>query len=95
MGPIMEPYYEKGLAEGEARDEARGEARGEAKVGAKTLTLLLRRRFGELPASFQQRICAADAGDIRAWIRRASDAPDLELVFESAGPGETLAGSRS
>jgi len=75
MGPITEPYYRKGLAEGETR--------GEAKGGAKILTRLLKRRFGDIPASLQQRIFGADAGTIEAWADRALDARDLESVFES------------
>jgi predicted transposase/invertase (TIGR01784 family) len=71
LGPITEPYYKKGLAEGEAR--------GEAKV----LARLLQRRFGEVPASFQERIFGADVGAIEAWLERAFDAPDLQAVFES------------
>ena len=79
LGPITEPYYKKGLAEGEARGEAKGEARGQAKV----LARLLQRRFGEVPASFQERIFGADVGAIEAWLERAFDAPDLQAVFES------------
>jgi predicted transposase YdaD len=66
LGPLTQPYYEKGLAEGEA----------------KILTLLLETRFGALPADFRQRISAADAGAIEAWATRAFEARDLQSVFE-------------
>ena len=66
LGPLTQPYYEKGLAEGEA----------------KILTLLLETRFGALPADFRQRISAADAGAIEAWATRAVEARDLQSVFE-------------
>lgn len=70
MGPLTQPYYEKGLAEGEAR--------GEAKI----LTLLLETRFGALPPDFRRRISAADAGAIEAWATRAFKAHNLQSVFE-------------
>jgi predicted transposase YdaD len=74
LGPLTQPYYEKGLAEGEAR----GEAKGEAKI----LTLLLETRFGALPADFRHRISAADAAAIEAWAARAVAARDMQSVFE-------------
>ena len=70
LGPLTQPYYEKGIAEGEAR--------GEAKI----LTLLLETRFGAIPADFRQRISAADAGAIEAWAARTLAARDLQSVFE-------------
>jgi len=83
LGPLSQPYYEKGLAEGEAKGIARGETKGEAKGEAKILALLLERRFGALPLQFRQRIFAADVGVIEDWVRRALDAPDLESVFQT------------
>lgn len=74
LGPLTQPYYEKGLAEGEAK----GETKGEAKI----LTLLLETRFGALPTDFRQRISAADAAAIEAWAARAFKARDLQSVFE-------------
>jgi putative YhgA-like transposase len=41
-------------------------------VPERILTRLLQRRFGEIPASFQQRIFAADSGAIEAWVERLS-----------------------
>lgn len=66
LGPLTQPYYEKGLAEGEA----------------KLLTLLLETRFGALPADFRQRISVADARAIEVWATRAFEARDLQSVFE-------------
>ena len=67
MGWLTQPYYDMGKAEGEA----------------KILARLLERRFGTLPDSLRQRIFAADAGSIEAWVERAFDAPDLRSIFDS------------
>jgi Domain of unknown function (DUF4351) len=75
MGWLTQPYYDMGKAEGKAE----GEAKGEAKI----LARLLERRFGTLTDSLRQRIFAADAASIEAWVERAFDAPDLQSIFES------------
>ena len=75
MGWLTQPYYDMGKAEGKAE----GEAKGEAKI----LARLLERRFGPLSDSLRQRIFAADAGSIEAWVERAFDAPDLRSIFDS------------
>jgi len=75
MGWLTQPYYDMGKAEGKAE----GEAKGEAKI----LARLLERRFGPLPDSLRQRIFAADAASIEAWVERAFDARDLPSIFDS------------
>ena len=67
MGWLTQPYYDMGKAEGEA----------------KILARLLERRFGTLPDPLRQRIFAADAASIEAWVERAFDAPDLQSIFAS------------
>jgi predicted transposase YdaD len=89
MGWFSQPYYEQGLAEGElrgeaigeARGEVRGEVRGEARGEAKALVRLLKKRFGEIPASICEKIFAANIGSIEVWAERAFVAADLESVF--------------
>ena len=81
MGWFSQPYYEQGFAEGEMRGELRGEARGELKGEAKALVRLLKKRFGEIPASIREKIFAADVASIEVWADRAVAAPNLESVF--------------
>jgi hypothetical protein len=95
LGPLTQPYYERGLAEGEAKGKAEGRAEGKAEGEAKgkaegraegeatILVRLLERRFGAVPVAVRQRIFAADVGAIEAWAERVFDAPDLQSVFES------------
>jgi hypothetical protein len=71
MGCITQPYYDKGKVEEQAE--------GEAKI----FTRLLERRFGTLPDPLRDRIFAADAGSIEAWVERAFDASDLQSIFDS------------
>jgi hypothetical protein len=91
MGWLIQPYYDKAVAEGEAKGEAKGEARGEARGEAKgqakgearVLTRFLEKRFGIVPNAIREQIYAADIITIEAWVERAFDAPDLQSVFES------------
>ena len=79
MGWFSQPYYEQGIVEGEARGELRGEAWGEAKA----LVRLLKKRFGEIPASMCEKIFTANVASIEVWAGRAFAAPDLESVFSA------------
>ena len=74
MGCFSQPYYEKGLAEGRSE--------GRAETAAKILARLLEKRFGEIPASFRQRIFAADMSSLETWVERAFDARDLQSIFD-------------
>jgi hypothetical protein len=46
------------------------------------LNRILRYRFGEVPLLLHQRILAANLGQIKAWLERACDAPDIHSVFD-------------
>ena len=93
MGVIMEQLRAEGeakgrmegVAEGEARGRiegvAEGEVRGFAKGEAKSLTRLLERRFGPLPAAVKTRVGGANLSQLDAWIDRVLDAKSLDSVF--------------
>ena len=61
--------------------EARGEARGELKGKRGTLLLLLRQRFGRLPAAAVARVNEAGTGELDAWSGRVLTASSLEDVL--------------
>ena len=65
----------------EERGEARGRAAGLAEGEAKSLTRLLQRRFGPLPAAIQSRIAAASVAELDGWTDQVLDAPSLEAMF--------------
>ena len=71
----------KGRIEGVAEGEARGEVRGIAKGEAKSLTRMLERRFGPLPAAVKTRVGGANLSQLDAWIDRVLDAKSLDSVF--------------
>ena len=76
---------EKLIAEGEEREiakrEARSKKRGIAKGEAKSLSHLLERRFGPLPAALKVRIGRAKLAQLDAWIDRVLDAKSMDAVF--------------
>ena len=76
MGRMMENLIDEGRVEGEARGIAKGEA--------KSLTRLLERRFGPLPAAIKSRIDGADLNQLDAWIDRVLDAKSLDAMFAAA-----------
>ena len=65
------------IAEGRAEGEEHGIAKGEAK----SLSRLLERRFGPLPAAVKARIRKANLAQLDAWIDRVLDAKSLNAVF--------------
>ena len=71
----------RGFAKGEVRGIAKGEVRGIAKGEAKSLTRLLERRFGPLPAAVKTRVGGANLSQLDAWIDRVLDAKSLDSVF--------------
>ena len=91
MGVIMEQLRAEAkgriVAEGEVRGIAKGrivaegEVRGIAKGEAKSLTRLLERRFGPLPAAVKTRVGGANLSQLDAWIDRVLDAKSLDSVF--------------
>ena len=60
---------------------AEGEARGIAKGEAMSLSRLLERRFGPLPATVKARVGRANLAQLDAWIDRVLDAKSLGAVF--------------
>ena len=81
MGAVMEQLRAEGRIEGVAEGEARGEVRGIAKGEAKSLTRLLERRFGPLPAAVKTRVGGANLSQLDAWSDRVLDAKSLDSVF--------------
>ena len=44
---------------------------------------MLEERFGAtLPSDLRDRIMSADAADLRTWLHKAVNAPDLSSVFK-------------
>ena len=80
MGRMMENLIDEGRVEGRVEGEVRGIAKGEAK----SLTRLLERRFGPLPAAIKSRIDGADLNQLDAWIDRVLDAKSLDAMFAAA-----------
>lgn len=88
---IMQTMGEKWLAEGrakgliEGRTEGRTEGRAEGRTEgrAEILQRLLRRRFGDVPASILDRLTAADIDQLDAWSDRFVDAKSLDDIFGS------------
>jgi hypothetical protein len=68
--------------------EARGKAEGKVEGKREALLLLLRQRFGRLPAAATSSIGKAGAAELDAWFRRGLTASSLDEVLEStvAGP---------
>jgi hypothetical protein len=56
---------------------------GEANGTRKALVVLLRQRFGRVPASARARIDGADAAELNAWLNRVLTASSLEDVLET------------
>ena len=73
MGSMMEKLRDEGRVEGRVEGQVEGEA--------KSLTRLLERRFGPLPAAVKSRIDGADINQLDAWIDRVLDAKSLEVMF--------------
>ena len=69
--------------EGEARGEARGVKKGEVLGKRETLLLLLRQRFGRLPAAIVARIDKAGAPELDTWVMRVLTAESLDDVLEA------------
>jgi predicted transposase YdaD len=62
--------------------EARGEARGKVQGKREALLLLLRERFGRLPAAVTASINKAEAVELDVWFRRGVTASSLDDVLE-------------
>jgi hypothetical protein len=91
MQKWTQTYFDQGKAEGltqgwaQGRTEgwALGRTEGRAEGGAKMLVRLIEKRFGAVSPQLRRRIFSTDVATLEAWVERASDAPDLQSVFES------------
>ena len=71
LGSMMEKLKAEGRVEGEA----------------KSLTRLLERRFGPLPAAIKSRVDRADLKQLDAWIDRVLDVQSLDAMFGATKQG--------
>jgi hypothetical protein len=71
------------IAEGEARGEARGETRGREGEARQMALRLLRRRFGDLPASLVSRVERLEVAECETLAERLVDGASLEQLFPS------------
>lgn len=69
--------------EGEVRGEARGKAQGKAQGKREALLLVLRQRFGRLPAAAKASIDSAGAGELDVWVSRVLTASSLDEVLSA------------
>lgn len=69
---------EKGIEEGIQKGMQQGMQEGEAAL----ITRQIQRRFGDIPATYMQRIKEADAQTLLVWGDRILDAATLEEIFE-------------
>jgi hypothetical protein len=65
---------------------AEGERAGERKGKRDTLLLLLRQRFGRLPAAVVARIGKSDAAELDAWVGSVLTAASLDEVLSAKVP---------
>ncbi|MBI5165973.1 MAG: Rpn family recombination-promoting nuclease/putative transposase [Magnetospirillum sp.] len=65
------------------RWKAEGVAEGRTEGEAFALIRLVEKRFGPLPANLRERILAADAASVEAWLDRLMEAPSLEVLFST------------
>ncbi|PQJ95588.1 Rpn family recombination-promoting nuclease/putative transposase [Chromatium okenii] len=71
----------KGLEQGLEKGRIEGVATGATQAKAEMLLLLLRQRFGALPAALETQIQSAPSAALDAWIVRILTATDLAAVF--------------
>jgi len=76
----------KGKAEGEAKGKAEGEAKGKAEGKAEVIQRLLARRFGPLPCWAEQRIAAAPAEQLDAWLDALLEADSVAALIGPETP---------
>jgi len=84
LATLGETWKQEWLAEGEIKGKAKGRAEGWIEAKIETLIFLAERRFGPFPSDLRQRVEAADAIAVEAWIGRLLDATSLETLFGSA-----------
>ena len=79
LGSMMEKLKAEGRVEGRAEGRVEGEA--------KSLTRLLERRFGPLPAAIKSRVDRADLKQLDAWVDRVLDVKSLDAMFGATKQG--------
>ncbi len=77
MTGFAQRFREEGREEGQKEGQREGLQRGEARI----LSALLRLRFGDLPATVQQRIESADPDTLLRWSERVLTAQRLDEVL--------------
>ena len=75
LGSMMEKLKAEGRVEGRVEGEA------------KSLTRLLERRFGPLPAAIKSRVDRADLKQLDAWVDRVLDVKSLDAMFGATKQG--------
>ena len=62
--------------------ETKAQAEGALRAKADALIRLLERRFHKVPDAFRERISAADADQLDAWLDAVLEAPTIEALFD-------------
>lgn len=78
----MLPFERVALAKGKEEGLEQGRQQGQAELIARQL----RRRFGKLPDTVQQRLAVADTNQLTAWADAILDAASLEDIFGRMQP---------
>ena len=83
MLTAAEKLRREGEARGEARGKAEGKREGKAEGKREALLLLLRQRFGRVPAAAVARIERAATAELDVWFVRGLTASSLSDVLEN------------
>ncbi len=78
----IEQGREQGLELGREQGIEQGMRQGRAEGERAVLELLLRRRFGRLPAEKAELLQSAPEADLEAWADKVLDAGTLDEVFD-------------
>ena len=98
MLTAAEKLRREGRREGEARGKAEGKREGKAEGKREMLLLLLRQRFGRVPAAAADRIGSAGIEQMDAWFRQGLTASSLDEVLGAqiaAPPKEAVQPTRA
>ncbi len=80
---LLREGHERGLAEGKAKGWAEGKLEGTVDGVTRTLTRLLRRRFGELSADTLAKIDGASLTQLQIWTDRLLDVDSIDELLRS------------
>lgn len=67
------------------KGHAKGYAKSFAESHFETLLLLVRQKFKHLPKRREAQVQSASLEQLKDWLSRILDAPDLETLFEGSG----------